>query len=59
MWKLLFLHIFFDVLITERTEKMKRFLKDYISEYEKELNTDLMDKTYDAPLVDYIIDCWK
>ena len=38
---------------------MKRFLKDYISDYEKELNTDLMDKTYDAPLVNYIIDCWK
>ncbi len=38
---------------------MKKFLANYVSEFEKELNTDLMDKAHDAPLVDYIIDCWK
>ena len=38
---------------------MKKFLANYVSEFEEELNTDLMDKAHDAPLVDYIIDCWK
>ena len=38
---------------------MKQSLKTYISDWEKELNTDLMNKTADAPLVDYVIDAWK
>lgn len=38
---------------------MKSGLKNYINEWEEELNTDLMTKGADAPLVDYIIDAWK
>ncbi len=38
---------------------MKSFLKNYVSEFEKELNIPLMNKEADIPLIDYIIDCWK
>lgn len=38
---------------------MKEGLKDYLCEYEDELNIPLMTKSADAPLVDYIIDSWK
>lgn len=38
---------------------MKSGLKNYINDWEEELNTDLMTKGADAPLVDYIIDAWK
>lgn len=38
---------------------MKKCLKDYIIDYEKDLNVSLMNKEDDAPLVDYIIDSWK
>ena len=38
---------------------MKQGLKDYVCEWEKDLNIPLLDKTADAPLVDYIIDAWK
>ena len=38
---------------------MKRALKDYECEFEKELNVSLMDKSADRPLVDYILDAWK
>lgn len=37
---------------------MKSFLKDYVSDFEKELNVPLMNKEADRPLVEYIIDCW-
>lgn len=42
-----------------RIADMKKFLANYVSEFEKELNTDLMDKNHDRPLVGYIKDCWK
>lgn len=38
---------------------MKKFLKDYVSEYEKDLNIPIMNKEYDQPLVDYVMDCFK
>ena len=38
---------------------MKSALRDYISEFENELNMPLIDKSTDAPLVDYIVDAWK
>jgi hypothetical protein len=38
---------------------MKESLKDYVCKWEKDLNIPLMDKSNDAPLVDYIIDAWK
>lgn len=38
---------------------MKQGLKDYVCEWESELNESLINKTADAPLVDYIIDAWK
>ena len=34
-------------------------LKDYVCKYEGELNKAIMNKEYDAPLVDYIVDAWK
>lgn len=38
---------------------MKRCIKDYVSDLEKDLNIPLINKEADAPLVDYIIDSWK
>ena len=38
---------------------MKQLLKDYVCQYESQLNTAIMNKEYDAPLVDYIVDAWK
>ena len=38
---------------------MKRGLKTYVNEWEDELNLDLLDKSADSPLVDYIVDAWK
>ena len=38
---------------------MKSGLKSYICEWEDNLNIPLINKTADAPLVDYIIDAWK
>lgn len=38
---------------------MKHYLKDYVNEWEDQLNAPLMTKSADAPLVDYIIDTWK
>lgn len=38
---------------------MKGSLKDYVSEFEGVLNIDLLNKSSDAPLVEYIIDAWK
>ena len=39
--------------------KMHKDLKDFVSDWEEELNVDLMNKAYDAPLVDYIVDSWR
>lgn len=38
---------------------MKKCLKDYISDYESELNIPLMNKEFDKPLVEYVLDSWK
>lgn len=38
---------------------MKFGLTSYVSDFEKELNHDLMNKTSDAPLVEYVMDSWK
>lgn len=38
---------------------MIRYLKDYVSDYEKELNIALMNKEADLPLVEYVEDTWK
>ena len=38
---------------------MKKYLKNYVSEFEKELNIPLMKKQDDRPLVDYVLDSWK
>ena len=38
---------------------LKASLKDYACKWENELNIPLMEKSNDAPLVDYIIDAWK
>lgn len=38
---------------------MKSGIKQYVNNWEDELNIPLMTKSADAPLVDYIIDAWK
>lgn len=38
---------------------MRKYLKDYVSEFETELNIPLMTKSDDLPLVEYIKDTWK
>jgi hypothetical protein len=38
---------------------MMSLLKSYVSEFEPKLNMGLMDKTADAPLVDFVKDSWK
>lgn len=38
---------------------MKSGLKDYVCQWESELNVPLMTKSADNPLVDYVIDAWK
>jgi hypothetical protein len=38
---------------------MKKLLKGYPSEFAPALNTQLMNKEADAPLVDYVVDAWK
>ena len=38
---------------------MKAGLKNYACEWEKDLNIPLMNKSNDAPLVDYVVDAWK
>ena len=38
---------------------MLKYLKDYVTVFEKELNTSLMNKEYDKPLVDYVMDSWR
>ena len=38
---------------------MKKYLKELPDQYRKQLNTNLMNKTADEPLVDYVIDCFQ
>ena len=38
---------------------MKSGLKNYVCDWEKELNIPLMTKSSDRPLVDYVLDAWK
>ena len=38
---------------------MKSGIKNYVCEWEKDLNIPLMTKSADEPLVDYVKDAWK
>ena len=38
---------------------MKKYIKDYVSDFEKELNIPLMTKEADIPLVEYVMDAWR
>lgn len=38
---------------------MIRYIKDYISDFERELNLPLINKEADLPLVEYVKDTWK
>lgn len=38
---------------------MKKYINQYVSEFEQELNVPLMTKEYDRPLVEYVMDSWK
>lgn len=38
---------------------MKKYISDYVSDFEKELNVSLMNKEADRPLVEYVMDAWK
>lgn len=38
---------------------MKKYLSQYVSDFDKELNTQLMNKEADLPLVEYVKDAWK
>ena len=38
---------------------MLKYLNQYESEFEGELNKELMTKSWDRPLYEYIVDCWK
>lgn len=38
---------------------MRKYIKNYVSDFEKELNTRLMNKEADVPLVEYVKDAWK
>jgi len=38
---------------------MKSSLKSYVSQYEGNLNLDLMNKSNDRTLVEYVVDSWK
>ena len=38
---------------------MKKYLRSYISDFEKDLNVPLMNKEADLPLVDYVEDAWR
>ena len=38
---------------------MKKYLHEYVSDFEKELNIPLMRKEADRPLIEYVMDCWK
>lgn len=49
-------HIFFSIV---RANNMRKYLREYVSEFEKELNVPLMNKEGDRPLVEYVKDAWK
>jgi len=38
---------------------LRKYLKDYVSEFEEELNIPLMTKSADLPLVEYVKDAWR
>lgn len=38
---------------------MKKYLKDYVSGLEQDLNISLMNKEADLPLVEYVMDAWR
>lgn len=38
---------------------MKKYLKDYVSGLEQDLNIPLMNKEADLPLVEYVMDAWR
>lgn len=38
---------------------MEKYLNQYISEFEERLNVPIMNKDYDRPLVEYVMDAWK
>ena len=38
---------------------MKSGIRNYVREFEKDLNIPLMKKSSDRPLVEYILDAWK
>ena len=40
-------------------KKMKESIRNYVCKWEDQLNIPLMDKSNDAPLIDYIKDAWK
>lgn len=38
---------------------MLKYLNQYVSDFEKELNIEIMNKEYDLPLLEYVVDAWK
>lgn len=40
-------------------KKMKKYLRNYVSGLEEDLNVPLMNKEADLPLVEYVMDAWK
>lgn len=38
---------------------MKKYLKNYVSDFERDLNIPIMNKAYDQPLVDYVMDAFR
>lgn len=38
---------------------MRAYLQEYDNEWESQLNVDLMNKSADAPLYEYVLDAWK
>lgn len=38
---------------------MQKYIREYVSDFEKELNIPLLYKQSDRPLVEYIMDAWK
>ena len=51
--------LFFDYILKKGEILLKKYLPQYISDFEKELNVSLMNKEYDLPLVEYVMDAWK
>lgn len=38
---------------------MLKYLNEYVSEFEKELNFEIMNKEYDRPLLEYVVEAWE